>query len=57
MRLCRCGADVIATDLKANKKTDDVLAAVRALGRRAHFIPCDVRDRTSVDDAVKEVEK
>lgn len=53
---CRCGADVVATDLHTDMCKDTV-RAIRDIGRQVEFVPCDVRDRTSVDDAVKEVEK
>lgn len=52
----RCGADVVATDLQRDMCTD-TMAAIRGIGRKVEFVPCDVRDRISVDDAVKEVEK
>jgi NAD(P)-dependent dehydrogenase (short-subunit alcohol dehydrogenase family) len=53
---CRCGADVVATDLKQDMCAD-TLSSIKQLGRQVEFVPCDVRERTSVDDAVKEVEK
>jgi len=52
----RCGADVVAADL-AKDTCADTIAAIQDMGRRAVFVPCDVRDRISVDDAVKEVER
>jgi hypothetical protein len=35
----------------------DTLASIKALGRQVDFVPCDVRDRISVDDAIKKVER
>lgn len=52
----RCGADVVATDLQQDM-CSETMQAIRALGRQVEFVPCDVRDRNSVDAAVKEVEK
>lgn len=52
----RCGADVVATDLQKDM-CKDTIKAIKDIGRSVEFVPCDVRDRTSVDDAVKEVEK
>lgn len=46
----------MATDLKKDM-CSDTMAAIRGIGRKVEFVPCDVRDRISVDDAVKEVEK
>lgn len=54
--LRRCGAEVVATDLKPDM-CKDTMASIKALGRQVEFVPCDVRDRISVDDAFKQVEK
>jgi len=54
--VCRCGADIVAADLR-KKDCDGLLQAVESLGRRALFVECDVRDRLSVDDSIKTVEK
>lgn len=54
--LRRCGADVVATDRKQDM-CKDTIASIEALGRQVDFVPCDVRDRISVDDAFKQVER
>jgi NAD(P)-dependent dehydrogenase (short-subunit alcohol dehydrogenase family) len=55
-RVCRCGADIVATDLQQDMCKDTV-SAIKDLDRQVEFVPCDVRDRTSVDDVIKQVEK
>lgn len=47
---------MVATDLDKGM-CKDTIKAIRDIGRVVEFVQCDVRDRTSVDDAVKEVEK
>lgn len=54
--LARCGADIVAADLKGSMCADTV-AYVKQLGRHVEFVQCDVRDRIAVDEAVKTVEK
>jgi NADP-dependent 3-hydroxy acid dehydrogenase YdfG len=54
--LCRCGADIVAADLR-KKDCDSLLQAVESMGRRGLFVECDVRDRLSVDESIKTVEK
>lgn len=46
----------MATDLEQDMCKDTV-SAIKGLDRQVEFVPCDVRDRTSVDDVIKQVEK
>jgi hypothetical protein len=54
---CRCGADVVVTDVKASAESKDLIGRLQDVGSRAMFLECDVRDRTAVDDVMKEVER
>jgi NAD(P)-dependent dehydrogenase (short-subunit alcohol dehydrogenase family) len=54
LRLARDGADVAVLDLAANA-AEAVRDEVRALGRRAAAIACDVSDRAAVEKAVARV--
>jgi gluconate 5-dehydrogenase len=53
--LARAGADLILTSRKAEDLTSFV-AEIEALGRRAHPIALDVRDRASIDRLAEQVE-
>jgi 3-oxoacyl-[acyl-carrier protein] reductase len=62
MRLARLGADVIVHDIDASatavygegKSAEEVVAAIRDLGRRSTFVAADVMDDVQVDAAVRE---
>lgn len=47
---------MVATDLQKDMCADTI-SSIKQMGRHAEFVPSDVRERTSVDDAVQEVEK
>ncbi len=53
--LARAGADLILTSRKAEDLTSFV-AEIEALGRRAHPIALDVRDRSSIERLAEQVE-
>jgi NAD(P)-dependent dehydrogenase (short-subunit alcohol dehydrogenase family) len=55
--LYRCGADVVVTDIHSSLETKELISRLNDIGSRAMFLECDVRDRTAVDDVMKEVEK
>jgi hypothetical protein len=48
---------VVLTDIKASTETNELISRLHDIGSRAMFLECDVRDRTAVDDVMKEVEK
>jgi 3-hydroxybutyrate dehydrogenase len=54
LAFAREGAHVAVT-ARTSSELDAVAAEVRALGRKALAVPCDVGDRTQVDDAVRRV--
>ena len=54
LSLASAGADVAVTARSA-KELDETAAAIRALGRRAEAIVCDVSERTQVDAMVARV--
>jgi ketoreductase len=62
MRLARLGADVIVHDIDASatavygegKSADEVVAAIRDLGRRSTFVAADVTEDVQVAAAVRE---
>src|SRR5207302_3974865 len=54
LSLASAGADVAVT-ARASKELDETAAAIRALGRRAEAIVCDVSERTQVDAMVARV--
>jgi len=54
LSLASAGADVAVTARSA-KELDETAAAIRALGRRAEAIVCDVAERTQVDAMVARV--
>lgn len=53
MALARAGADVALTWRKDQEAAAETAAAVRALGRRALTIPCDVADEAQVEAAMR----
>jgi hypothetical protein len=48
---------LVVTDIKASAETKQLIGQLQGIGSRAMFLECDVRDRTAVDDVMKEVEK
>ncbi len=54
LSLASAGADVAVT-ARSSKELDETAAAIRALGRRAESIVCDVSERTQVDAMVARV--
>jgi NAD(P)-dependent dehydrogenase (short-subunit alcohol dehydrogenase family) len=54
LAFAREGAHVAVT-ARTGSELDAVAAEVRTLGRKALAVPCDVGDRTQVDDAVRRV--
>ena len=54
LSLASAGADVAVT-ARSPKELDETAAAIRALGRRAEAIVCDVSERTQVDAMVARV--
>lgn len=54
--VARCGADVVAADVHEGS-CKSLVQQLQDIGSRAAFFECDVRDRISVDDVMKEVEK
>ena len=54
LSLASAGADVAVT-ARSPKELDETAAAIRALGRRAEAIVCDVSERTQVDGMVARV--
>ena len=54
LSLASAGADVAVT-ARSSKELDETAAAIRALGRRAEAIVCDVSERTQVDAMVARV--
>uniref|UniRef100_A0A383VPX6 Uncharacterized protein n=1 Tax=Tetradesmus obliquus TaxID=3088 RepID=A0A383VPX6_TETOB len=57
LALAKCGADVVVTDLRATPEAKALIGRLQDTGSRAMFLECDVRDRTAVDDVMKEVER
>lgn len=55
LALARGGADV-AVAARSRKEIDSVAEEVRAVGRRAVAIPCDVGERSDVERMVKSAE-
>jgi NAD(P)-dependent dehydrogenase (short-subunit alcohol dehydrogenase family) len=54
LALASAGSDVAVT-ARSSKELDETAAAIRALGRRAEAIVCDVSERTQVDAMVARV--
>ncbi|KAF8060462.1 LENG8 [Scenedesmus sp. PABB004] len=54
--LAKCGADVVAADLRPGA-CDALVSELRGLGVRAEAVACDVRDPASVDAAMGAVER
>ena len=54
LALASAGSDVAVT-ARSSKELDETVAAIRALGRRAEAIVCDVSERTQVDAMVARV--
>lgn len=50
----RCGADVAVSGRRADR-LEETCAAIRALGRRALAVPCDVTDDAAVHEAVARI--
>jgi hypothetical protein len=48
---------VVVTDIHSSTETKELISRLNDIGSRAMFLECDVRDRTAVDDVMKEVEK
>lgn len=59
LALARCGADIFATDVDVARmgNVDKLCQEVADLGRTAYASVCDVRDKGSVDAAVRECDK
>ncbi len=54
LSLASAGADVAVT-ARSSKELDETAAAIRALGRRAEAIVCDVSERIQVDAMIARV--
>ena len=48
LTLAGAGANIIINDLRADKRTDDLLTAIKKLGRNAAVIEADVSDEQAV---------
>lgn len=48
---------MVVTDLRATPEAKALIGRLQDTGSRAMFLECDVRDRTAVDDVMKEVER
>lgn len=53
LTLAEAGADVVVSGREATKESDEVVALVQSMGRRALFVAGDVRSEASVREAVK----
>ncbi len=53
LQLARAGADVVITYRGSAKEAEATVGDLRALGRTASAVVCDVRDEESIDAAIK----